>query len=283
MAQRSQMNAKEKLGREIDLTNASKDELIEHLCKIIEYEVEKGEDADYDLVRECSDWLDELTEDEVTFTPEELERKLAQLKAGSESKKPVKICKKAKLKTFVRVALIAAVLASFLSLSIVANKRGYDSTFDYISKQFNTVFGLNFGEQMNQDGITVIKSSHVVKYDDISAFLDGEGFDILYPRDLPNDVRIEQIIYLEENEVGKYTLAFSFSDDSYSLFVSNNYSINMDLLINSEEKIVNDIKYYITKKSSILYHAICHHNDYEYTIQCNDYDALLQIINNMEG
>lgn len=84
MAQRSQINAKEKLGREIDLVNASKDELIEHLCKIIEYEVEKGEDADYDLVRECSDWLDELTADEIVFTPEELDARLEALKSGKD-------------------------------------------------------------------------------------------------------------------------------------------------------------------------------------------------------
>ena len=99
---------------------ASKEELIDYLVKTIQNEVSKGDDADCDLVRECSDWLEELTEDEVIFTPEELEHKLEELKAGSTSEKPVKIRKKATRKTFVRVALIAAVIFAISLASLSA-------------------------------------------------------------------------------------------------------------------------------------------------------------------
>ena len=72
MARHSQINTDGEFRCKIDIVNASKDELIEYLCQTIHYEVEKGEDADCDLIRECSDWLDELTADEFVFTSEKL-------------------------------------------------------------------------------------------------------------------------------------------------------------------------------------------------------------------
>lgn len=78
MAQNTQTNIDKQQKRTIDIENASKDELIEYLCETIHREVEKGDSADCDLIRECSDWLDELTEDIISFTPEEI---LVQLEA----------------------------------------------------------------------------------------------------------------------------------------------------------------------------------------------------------
>ena len=284
MAQRSQMNAKEKLGREIDLTNASKDELIEHLCKIIEYEVEKGEDADYDLVRECSDWLDELTEDEVTFTPEELERKLAQLKAGSELKKPVKICKKAKLKTFVRVALIAAVIfaISLVSLSAVAVNKGYDSTWKYISVSVEKLLGMNYGEVSQEDDITFIKFSESIHYSSMSEMIAKERISIIYPQSMPSDTRITQVRLIQESEE-YYTLYFVFSKDSYALSITNFYSIDTTYLSGFECITVNNRSFYVSKKEDNTYFAVHQYNGFEYTVQSSSYDDLLILISNMRG
>ena len=284
MAQRSQMNAKEKLGREIDLTNASKDELIEHLCKIIEYEVEKGEDADYDLVRECSDWLDELTEDEVTFTPEELERKLAQLKADSESKKPVKICKKAKLKTFVRVALIAAVIftISLVSLSAVAMNKGYDSTFKYIVENVSRMLGMNDGELIQEEEITFIKNTETLHYSTVRELLNSENIGILYPDMLPNKVKITQVYQTVEDD-GKYILSFVFTNSRYCFDVTNYYSIDFSLLDQSYVVRIDNYKCFITHKEESLFYALIQYNGFEYIIQCDNYEDLYFIIDNMKG
>ena len=131
---------------------ASKEELIDYLVKTIQKEVSKGDDADCDLVRECSDWLEELTEDEVTFTPEELEHKLEELKAGSTSEKPVKIRKKATRKTFVRVALIAAVIfaISLASLSTVAMNNGYGSAWEYMYQNISKLFDMPSGKKIRE-------------------------------------------------------------------------------------------------------------------------------------
>ena len=284
MAQSSQMNAKEKLGREIDLTNASKDELIEHLCKIIEYEVEKGEDADYDLVRECSDWLDELTEDEVTFTPEELERKLAQLKAGSESKKPVKICKKAKLKTFVRVALIAAVIfaISLVSLSAVAMNKGYGSAWEYISVNIDRILALDTGRELKDNGILIIRADDITHYDNIYDWIKNENLNILVPKAFPDDATITRV-NLTVYDKDKCIWSFVFSDASYVLNVTNYYSTNLFLVDESNVIVNNDIKFYVSQKEGTVFHAVCQYNGFEYTIQTSNYDSLLFIISNMKG
>ena len=87
------------IGADNFFETASKEELIDFLIKKINSEVEKGDGADCDLIRECSDWLDELTQDEIVFTPEELERNLEKIKAKVMSDKPIKKRKKMSVKT----------------------------------------------------------------------------------------------------------------------------------------------------------------------------------------
>lgn len=64
-----------------NIENATSDELIEYLSQTIHREVMKGDNADCDFIRECSDWLDELTEDIIAFTPEEMSARLEAIKA----------------------------------------------------------------------------------------------------------------------------------------------------------------------------------------------------------
>ena len=180
MARHSRTNTDIKPIREIDIENASKDELIEYLCQTIQSEVEKGENADCDLIRECSDWLDELTADLMVFTPEELEAKLEALKSGkdvpiSHQHKPhqTTYTPKIKRKVFARVGILVAtiMLLSVLSLSVMAKYAGYDSTWEYISVNVGKLFGLNSGELIREDGITVIKPNGSITYKNIDDFL----------------------------------------------------------------------------------------------------------------
>lgn len=263
---------------------ASKEELIDYLVKTIQKEVSKGDDADCDLVRECSDWLEELTEDEVTFTPEELEHKLEKLKVGSESEKPVKIRKKATRKTFVRVALIAAVIfaISLASLSTVAMNKGYGSTWEFISVNVKKIFDLNHGEEINGDGITVIKNTGTVRYDNMDELIKYEQLNILYPHMMPDNIQITQLRYINIEE-DKHTLCLLFSDSSYSFDISNYYSTDITSIYGFEKGFVNDMEYYISKKENDQYFAVIQYNGYEYSIRSINYNNLLIIINSMKG
>ncbi|MBQ3227030.1 MAG: hypothetical protein IJB43_00460 [Clostridia bacterium] len=263
---------------------ASKEELIDYLVKTIEKEVSKGDDADCDLVRECSDWLDELTEDEVTFTPEELERKLAQLKAGSELKKPVKIRKKAKLKTFVRVALIAAVIftISLVSLSAVAMNKGYDSTLNYVVSNIEKILGLAFSEKMYDSGITIINNKTRKCYESMDELIEEENLSILHPASMPDNIRITQINMIHQTEE-KYTLFFSFSSDSYKLTLTNYYTIDVANLKGFECVSANIFEYYIIQKDTNDFLALFQYKGFEYIIQSPSYDDLYKMVNSMKG
>ena len=263
---------------------ASKEELIDYLVKTIEKEVSKGDDADCDLVRECSDWLDELTEDEVTFTPEELERKLAQLKSGSESKKPVKICKKAKLKTFVRVALIAAVIfaISLVSLSAVAVNKGYGSAWEYVVNNLEMILGMKKGDVFEEKGVSIVKSSGTTYYDCIEDLLVNENLNIMLPDQLTTGVDIESLRIINESE-NRFTIYFRFSDNRYTYAIKNYHLVDLSTISTVNKENYNGISYYIFNNDKSLYSAVWQHNEYQYTVQSDNYDNLMIFIKNMKG
>ena len=289
MARHSRINTDIKPVREIDIENASKDELIEYLCQTIHYEVEKGEDADCDLIRECSDWLDDLTADVISFTPEDLEARLEAIKSGKDSypsrtHKPYSYPHITKRKVFARVTILVAslVLLSFLSLSVMAMHAGYESVWTYISTNVKTILEMDKGEAVTEDGITIIRNSEPKRYNTIDELLISEGLNVMYPSVIPNNQTITEIRYIDETEE-KYILYFGFSDNSYTLQVLNYYITNLETINGYECVSVNGIDYHITSIDGISYHAICQYNGFEYAIDSPNYDDLINIINNMKG
>lgn len=289
MARHSRANTENQLKRSFDITSASKDELIEYLCQTIQSEVEKGEGADCDLIRECSDWLDELTADEIIFTPEELALRLEAIKSGKfinevPSKKMRSNGSISKPRIWSRVTILVAsmILLSLLSLTVMAIHAGYDSVWVYISSNFKTILGMDCGEEISNDRITIIKNSQPKHYNSIEELLSTEGFDICYPSQIPNNQSITEIRYVEEPN-NKYTLYFVFSDNSYVFQIVNYYITNLSMLEDVNTVTVNDMNYYISTKDNNSFHAICQHNGFEYSLDSNNYDDLLILIYSMKG
>ena len=279
MARHSRANTENQLKRNFDIASASKVELIEYLCQTIQSEVEKGEGADCDLIRECSDWLDELTADEITFTPEGLALRLEVIKSGKiinevPRKKMRSNGSISKPRIWSRVTILVAsmILLSLLSVTAMAINAGCDSVWAYISSNFKTILGMDLGEEISNDGITIIKNSQPKYYDSIEELLATEGFDIYYPSLIPNNQSITEIRYVDESR-DNYALYFVFSDGSYLFHVVNYYITNLSILDNVETVTVNDMVYYISSKPNNSYHAICQHN----------YEDLLFLIYNMKG
>ena len=289
MARHSRANTENQLKRNFDIASASKDELIKYLCQTIQSEVEKGEGADCDLIRECSDWLDELTADEITFTPEELALRLEAIKSGKiinevPSKKMRSNGSIGKPRIWSRVTILVAsmILLSLLSLTVMAIHAGYDSVWVYISSNFKTILGMDCGEEISNDRITIIKNSQPKHYNSIEELLSTEGFDIYYPSQIPNNQSITEIRYVEESN-NKYTLYFVFSDNSYVFQIVNYYITNLSMLEDVNTVTVNDMNYYISTKDNNSFHAICQHNGFEYSLDSNNYDDLLILIYSMKG
>lgn len=289
MARHSRANTENQLKRNFDIASASKDELIEYLCQTIQSEVEKGEEADCDLIRECSDWLDELTADEITFTPEELALRLEVIKSGKiinevPRKKMRSNGSISKPRIWSRVTILVAsmILLSLLSVTAMAINAGYDSVWVYISSNFKTILGMDCGEEISNDRIAIIKNSQPKHYNSIEELLSTEGFDIYYPSQIPNNQSITEIRYVEESN-NKYTLYFVFSDNSYVFQIVNYYITNLSMLEDVNTVTVNDMNYYISTKDNNSFHAICQHNGFEYSLDSNNYDDLLILIYSMKG
>lgn len=287
MARRSRINTDAKPIRKIDIVSVSKDELIEYLCQTIQYEVEKGDDADCDLIRECSDWLDELTLDVISFTPEELKAKLDAIKNSnstsiSSPQKTLHTSRITKRKIFARATILVAslILLSFLSLSVMAKYEGYNSAWEYIVSNINQILGLKPGDELSSDGITVIMYSESLFYENMDEFIEKEKINIMYPHVMPGDSQITKITFVQENS-NNYVMYFMFSNDYYEFNISNYYSLAPE---NTYECItINSFNYYIQIIDDNLYYAMLQHDGFEYTIQAPSYDDLLIILNNMKG
>lgn len=291
MARHSRMNTDVKPARKLDIENASKDELIEYLCQTIHYEVEKGEDADCDLIRECSDWLDELTADLIVFTPEELEAKLEALKSGKDvpisnqhKPHPTTSAPRIKSKVFARVGILVAtiMLLSLLSLSVMAKHAGYDSAWEYISENVAKLFCLNHGDEINEDGITIIKHAETIKYNNMEDLLKGESLNILYPHVMPNGVKISSVHLIQETSE-KYMLFFTFSSNQYVFNITNYSTLNSADYNGFDCVTINNMNFYIKKINDELYYASLIWDGIEYTIQSPNYDDLITIISNTKG
>ncbi|MBR4062867.1 MAG: hypothetical protein IKK01_07365 [Clostridia bacterium] len=272
------------IGADNFFETASKEELIDFLIKKINSEVKKGDGADCDLIRECSDWLDELTQDEIVFTPDELERNLEKIKAKVMSDKPIKKRKKMSVKTFMRVALIAAVIftISILSLSSVARNKGYDSPLQYIVDNVIRILGMKDGEIIEENYISFEKYSGSSNYASIEDLLNCENINILYPIVLPDKMRITKV-YQTNIDAANYVLSLYFSNPSYNFEVSNYYSTDFSLLDPTQVIKCNNFECFIIQKEESIFLALLQYNGYEYTIQSPNYDDLIVIINNMKG
>lgn len=289
MARRSRINTDVKPVRKIDIVNASKDELIEYLCQTINYEVEKGDDADCDLIRECSDWLDELTSAVISFTPEELKAKLDAIKSSNSTcvSCPTSTTHTSyitKRKVWARVTILVAslVLLSFLSISVMAKYAGYDSTWDFVYITIEKWCGLNLGEEYNADGITVIKNTGATTYKNMDEFLSNESICIIYPHTMPDDIKITGVHFVERTD-NKYMLYFTFSHGTNTFNVANYYSSDSESLSSYESITINSFTYYTKRINDDLYYAVLQYNGFEYIIQSSNYDDLITIINNMKG
>lgn len=276
----------------LNMDNASDEEIIEWLCKIISNELEKPEEeVDNSLILECSDYLKELLPESEKHTDEELKTSLAALKAkvaietsdisSNNLFKETKKHKRVAIKSF---AIIAAVFTSmFVMLSIAAVSNGYSNAWEYVSAKASVLFNMNPGDKIEENVITLIKNNESKIYNNIEELLVAEGLSFMYPTILPDNVKINKIIMTKSADSETYTVHLKCSDERISVIVRNYHSIDIYTLQNSTVYEVNSHKYYISTLEDNSYQAICQENGFEYRIITHDYNYLIIIINYLKG
>ena len=271
-----------------DDNSTAQDREIERLLDIIDREIEKpDEEIDYDLIEECTARLDELTPLERPYTDEDIEKNLQKLKDDirkTEESAKIRSAPTANRwnRPWIKVAsaIAACFVVCFSTLSIVAKTQGYNSTWEFVVTNARKIVGMEPGEQVQEDGITLIKPTENTTYSNIEELLKEENLPILYPSNLPENLKIKEVKQVFQNDE-KYTLIFVFFDKNcnYNVF---NYYRQENYTEYTEIYRVNEHEFYITQLDD-SYLSIIQYNGYEYVIECKDFDNLTTILNSMKG
>ena len=275
-----------------DPTNASDDQIRLWLFAIIQAELEKEDDEiDQELIDECSDCEAFLSHSNPVISQEEYALGLAKINVKAQAVQseylnvaaPTKHLKKHR---FIRIAayFLAATLAvAVLSVGIVAVANG-SAAWEFITANIQQILGMNPGDTLEGDKVTLVKGDLVAEYDSVEEALKAGGFEgILYPTQLPDGVRIERIVHTSvgDSDNTKTSFILNSTNISYCVFNYERYSIDQYTPI--ETTIIQGTECYIVHNTEAgYYQAICYYNGFEYIYTDTNYNNLLITIKSFE-
>mgnify|MGYP003306114111 CR=1 FL=1 len=271
---------------DLNMTRATKEQKIQWLCQIIDNETDKPEDEmDFALIDECSAYLRELSDKAAEATKEQKQRILQQIKAhhNQTATKSAKVLRPNWRKVG-RIVAIAATVAALLlsSLTVLAKVNGYSNAWEYVKENVQKIIGLDAGDRMNDDGITLIKHGTVIAYNSIEELLLTEGYDIMYPSELPDGIEMTKISQQIIDE--DYILySIQFTDSNLSVVISTQYNVPEETLEKYDMLEHSLLRAYVVKQANGVYQIIAMDDKYEYLFYGNNYDVLIAILNGMKG
>ena len=272
------------------IIDATKEQQVAWICQIINREVEKSDDdVDYDLIMECTEFLNDLTSADVPYTDEEIEARLRKLKGDSAQADQngqilsAPISKK-RFKPWLKVvaALAATFSVFFATLTVVAKNQGYGSAWEFVVINACKIIGLESGEQVDENGITIVKPTETITYTSIEELIEKENLGILYPSDLPDDLKIKEIQQFYES-TDEYLLVFIFSAQTDRIHVSNYEKFDVEKVENAEMISIGGIDFYVTQTESGIYQATGWHNGFKYNFQSMEYEKIMIMLNCLKG
>ena len=274
---------KEKKLLEFDPANATDEQIRAWLFAIIDQELDKPEgQEDTELIRECSECEMYLSGSENTLTEAQYLAGLAKIKQHTASMNEKKAHKP---RVWRRLpALLAAVLALIvLSAGAVAAASG-SAAWEFITTNIQQILGMEPGETLEGDKVTLVKGDLVAEYDSVEEALKAGGFEgILYPSVLPEGVEIERIVVTQEDDNLKIQLSFVTNSNEFLYEVYNHEYSGMKNWANIEQVSYNKHIFYISCIDNMNQYQIgCYHNGFEHIMIVNSSEILEIILNNME-
>ena len=270
----------------LNMNKATKEQKIQWLCQMIDNETDKPEDEmDFALIDECSAYLRELSDKAAEAPKEQKQRILQQIKAhhNQTAQKSAKVLHPS-WKTPRKIIAIAAtiVLLLALTLTVIAKVNGYSNAWEYVRENLQKIIGLDAGDRVNEGNITLIKGEESIAYSSIEELMQTEGYDILYPATLPEGIEITKVSQQIVNE--DYTLfSVQFNDPNLSIVISTKRNILAEDLEEYTPYPTAAMTFYLEKTPENSYQAVGYDARYEYLICSDNYDVLVEILNNMKG
>lgn len=199
----------------LNMSGAPRDVRMQWLCKIIDNEMAKNiDEIDMDLVNECQEELDELMQEtraeriseQATVTSAEPEYAGNLASRGRVYKKNHGAgYRTMRTRLVTLVAAVIVVFSSMTVISVVAKSQGYGSAFEYVSEKAKEIFNSKKGTVIKDGNIAIVRNGQTKNYASIDELVQQENLDIMYPTELPEELKIEKVVVIEVAE-DEYTM-----------------------------------------------------------------------------
>ncbi len=252
--------------------------LVKLLGDIISEEVGKPDgQTNMELIRECDSLLSDLLDDQLPVTEKHIEQRLASVMEQTKQEKKRRKISIPRLGR--RIAVCAAVFV-VVGLSTVGGYAYFPSFHDWVNKTFS----LPVGESFKTDGVTFINVGEPKVYPDMETLMKQEGLEgILYPKTLPEDLKIVSVEYSgEETEFS--SILFRFSDPLIRFSIDLNSTSLEEPLEGDKTETVGNLTFVIKNLKDIrLYHATAFLDGRMYCIEGPSFEQVREVIQGFDG
>ena len=132
------------------------------------------------------------------------------------------------------------------------------------------VLKLDVGASVDEDGVTYTYMGETKKFDSIEELFAAEDISIFYPADLPEHIRIENVVYVETNGIPSYSISFNTTEIAMWVQIGTAQTFSPST---KSEVYTNTIgTFYINKANETIYvTGIVNDNIYDIAMQ-NTFD-----------
>lgn len=252
-----------------------KNAMIKWLGDVIEAEIKKPDnEIDTALIVECSEYLDELLSD-IQISDEQMKRNIANIKNRSCDTTNTASTRHHRRTPRMR-RFIAAICAAALLWGGAVSAYAFIPAFRDMIRE---VLNLPSGSSVDSEGITFVNFGEITKYENIEELINAENLDIIYPHELPEELKIKSITYIDNATSPFYSI----------LFVDNLVSISIDKteidpsqLSDSSEVYENlyGITSYVLCENEV-YTSVTLYGGYTYYVTAYNYQHIMDILENL--
>ncbi len=258
------------------------EQLAEYLNRQIDSELEKPFDQqDMEYIDECNAFLIELNLPKALPDPTVKAEKLKELYAEfAKMHRPHVFNPVSFLKWFAAAAFIIIIIFT-IPVLIVAAMNGM-TPVDMLEKWGKDIFNLPYDEPVEAEGMTFIRNGNVVAYDSIDDLLKAEQLDILCPTWLPDGIKINSIVAVDEKNGLTINFVFNKNEIYYTVMLYDEFT---ELIKNSSTEDVTDISgltVYFTQIENKDY-ALFVNDGYSYSASAHDKDILIKILESIKA
>ncbi len=239
--------------------------------------------GDMNLIRCCAELIEQRNNDEV-LNKAQISSVINKVQAEhviieDYPEKSPKAYSVKRVRIFRKIGLVAAIIALLLAgTTLVAAAFGVN-IFEYLSN----VVRQDEGTEVSVDNYTISHDGKYKKYSTIEELITNEGLEesnIMYPSKWPKGIS-PQSAQISKSTHGEKCIQIMTNNANTKIVIELMANTHKDNFNNNEVYESHDTTFYILAEED-LYFAFCYKDGNEYSIQANNYDNLIFIIEHLK-